>query len=190
MSDYVLINGQPYRTDELMHFGVKGMKWGHRKKYYNSDGSLNRLGQAKQNYKTAKKEADKAYSKAHNYSAMHPISQFTKRKRIDKSNALWKDQYNKEAAKDKAKKEYKAAKKERRSNIKKAYKEINKQSSLAEKMIFNDATRRGAAKYVVDHNMSIDEARQRANKDAVRNTTAVLAVYGAVTVASLYKNRK
>lgn len=31
-------------STELMHYGVKGMKWGVRKKYYNSDGSLNDRG--------------------------------------------------------------------------------------------------------------------------------------------------
>lgn len=39
---------------ELYHYGVKGMKWGHRKKYYNSDGSLNDKG--------VKKYAKKAYA--------------------------------------------------------------------------------------------------------------------------------
>lgn len=45
-----------YYPDYLMHYGVKGMKWGHRKKYYNADGSLNTAGQAKQAYKSAKKD--------------------------------------------------------------------------------------------------------------------------------------
>lgn len=112
MSKYTIIDGELYHSDELYHYGVKGMKWGHRKKYYNSDGSLNRLGQARQNYKSAKKAANRAYDKAHNYSAFHPVSQFVRRKNIDKSNALWKDQHNKEAAADKAKKEYKKAKQE------------------------------------------------------------------------------
>lgn len=40
--------------DELMHHGVKGMKWGQRKKYQSSNGELNRLGRAKQGYKQAK----------------------------------------------------------------------------------------------------------------------------------------
>lgn len=48
MSRYVIIGG------ELYHYGVPGMKWGVRKKYYNQDGSLNAAGQARQNYKDAK----------------------------------------------------------------------------------------------------------------------------------------
>lgn len=34
-------------SDYLIHYGVKGMKWGVRKRYYNSDGSLNNKGRKK-----------------------------------------------------------------------------------------------------------------------------------------------
>lgn len=180
--EYTIVNG------ELYHFGVKGMKWGHRKKYYNADGSLNRLGQARQNLKTANKEYGKAYNKAYNYSNRHMITQwYGKNKRTADNN--WGDAYDKARAADKAKQEYKAAKKERKDKINKAYDAINKQTSLAERFIFNEATRKGAAKYVVDHNMSMEDARKRANNEAVRNTAIALAAYGAVTVASLYKKK-
>ena len=35
-----------YYSDELMHYGVKGMKWGHHK-FHNADGSLNSIGKQK-----------------------------------------------------------------------------------------------------------------------------------------------
>lgn len=44
----------------LMHYGVPGMKWGVRKKYYNKDGSLNTSGKQKQikdTYRAEKKDA-------------------------------------------------------------------------------------------------------------------------------------
>ena len=65
---------------ELYHHGVKGMKWGVRKKrYYNSDGSLNDRGQKKQTSdmrrltKVSKKATNalnrlKDYQKSHTYS--------------------------------------------------------------------------------------------------------------------------
>lgn len=44
----------------LMHYGVPGMKWGVRKKYYNKDGSLNTSGKQKQikdTYRAEKRDA-------------------------------------------------------------------------------------------------------------------------------------
>ena len=105
MNDYVIVNG------ELYHYGVKGMRWGHRKKYYNSDGSLNKLGQARQNYKTANRAYGRAYNKAYNYSAMRPIGQHLGKGKV-KSDKLWDDAYDKLHDADKAKKSYKDAKKE------------------------------------------------------------------------------
>lgn len=62
MSDFYF---NPDGSDELYHYGVPGMKWGQRK-YYNSNGSLNSAGKARQTYKSTKKElktARKQYSK-------------------------------------------------------------------------------------------------------------------------------
>lgn len=43
-------------SDDIMHYGVLGMRWGHRKKYYTSSGNLNSLGKARKNYENAKEK--------------------------------------------------------------------------------------------------------------------------------------
>lgn len=48
----------------LQHHGVKGMKWGVRKKYYNKDGSLNTAGKQKELKDTYKAERKAATSRA------------------------------------------------------------------------------------------------------------------------------
>lgn len=51
----------------LMHYGVLGMKWGVRKKYYNKDGSLNTSGKQKQikdTYSAEKKDAKRKYQQS------------------------------------------------------------------------------------------------------------------------------
>ena len=186
-----------YYNDELMHFGVKGMKWGVRR-YQNADGSLTPAGKkkygdtdysrAKLTYKSAKKDYNKSFNKAYNYSSAHPIGQFTNKKKKAESDRRWDDAYDKLDKLDTAKAQYKQAKKERRANINKTHREINDRASFGDKLVYNDATRRKAAKYVVDKNMSVDDAVKKANKDALRNTAIFIGAYSAIAVATIYKN--
>ena len=170
-------------SDELYHYGVPGMRWGHRKQTYSD--SYNNVKSTKAAYKQASKDYNKSYREASNYSSRHPFSQYTNKKVKSKSDEKWDDAIDKAAKYNKARTDYKTAKKENKQAIKSTYKKINKDSSIGDKLVFNDATRRKAAKYVVNNNMSVSDAKKKAKNQAIRNTAALLAVYGTVAVASL-----
>ena len=192
MSDYI------YNPDtgELYHYGVKGMKWGHRKRPEYVESARANMRTARANKRAASKALNKSYDKAYNYSSTHMISQYTREKQKAESDRRWNDFNNKaresnkaDAAYKQAKREYKQAKKQRNQAVNEQYKQFQKEASFKEKLIYNDATRKQAAKYVVDHNMSMADATAKAKGDAKRNTAIVLAAYGAITVAELYRNK-
>lgn len=73
---------------------------------------------------------------------------------------------------------------ERKNNINKVYKKLNSSSTFAERVVYNDATRKKAAKYIVDNNMSVSEATRKAKQVAWVNTAIISGVLGA----KLYKD--
>lgn len=86
---------------ELYHHGVKGMRWGVRKK------TDSNVASARAAYKTAKKEYNKSFNKAYNRSiaAYSPI-----KKHRQANDARWDDAFNKADALNKAQNAYKKAK--------------------------------------------------------------------------------
>lgn len=178
-------------TNELYHHGVKGMKWGVRKKrQLEVSDTRKNYDDARLKYKQAKKGYSKSYNEAYNYSNSHPVSQFTNRKRSAESDRRWDEAIKKADELNKAKANYKRAKRDRRVKIDEMTKAVNKSSSAHNRLIFNDATRRKAAKYIVDHNMSMDDAIKKANGEAIRNSAALIAAYGAVKIVSSTTSKK
>ena len=72
----------------------------------------------------------------------------------------------------------KDAKKDRNTKINKVTKDIHKKSKLGEKILYNKATFRKAAQYMVDNDISSNEAKRIAKTEARRNTLAALALIG------------
>ena len=69
---------QTQQPDELMHYGIPGMKWGHRKAQSTS-AAYNKMRNAKSAYKTARKESNKEYKKVYDLAGNRPIINFTKK---------------------------------------------------------------------------------------------------------------
>lgn len=106
MSKYYINNGTfysaPEESDELKHYGVPGMKWGHRKARPQSE-----VRTARKAYRQANREYNRAFDKAYNRSiaAFSPI-----KKHRQANDARWEDAVNKAEAANKAKATYKKAK--------------------------------------------------------------------------------
>lgn len=200
-----------YSEDYLMHYGVKGMKWGHRKSraelekeagtFRASNGM--KVAPSKNAYvRTMRKvAANRGVEKLSNATYRSDV----KRKHADtltnRENAVkGEKQMRKESQ---ALREYNAHIKDlkkgtgskhldkavRKNKIDDAYEKVQTSSKRLDRALFSDATRKKAAKYMVDNNMSMKEANKKAKKVAVRNSAVLLGAYGALTMAELYKNR-
>ena len=96
--------------NELYHYGIPGMRWGHRKVQPNTAASR-RYQSSKLAYKQSKKEYNKAFNKAMRYSSRRPISQFVGKKAKAESDRRWVDAYDKYVKFNKDRSDYKRAKK-------------------------------------------------------------------------------
>lgn len=172
-------------ADDILHYGVPGMKWGKRKALTKSD-IRKEYENTRSAVKQTKKAYNKAYNSAYNYSARHPISQYTSKKKSAEADRRWDDAIDKAKASGEAKKAFKTASKTRRDRINETARKFQKDAKFRDKIMYNTATRKRAAKYVVDNNMSVSDANKRAKGDAWRNTATILAAIGTYHIAKGY----
>lgn len=162
-------------SDYLTHYGVLGMKWGVRR-YRDGNG----------NYTAAGK---KRYIKDKTSASQRDIDSFKKIKNGVKDKKgrqiLSKKEVEDTVAALEAVKRKRETKLSRKYDIAKTYQDINRNTSIGEKLVYNNATRKKAAKYVVDKNMTVSEASKKAKGDAARNTAIMVAAYGAITYTTL-----
>lgn len=71
-----------------------------------------------------------------------------------------------------------------KADTKKLADKFEAEATFKERFLYNQATRKLAAKYVVKKNMPVEEAKKKANRAAVRNTAIFTA---AVAAATIYK---
>lgn len=176
-----------------MHYGKLGMHWGKRtggsstspQRVRTKDLQKSATRQAFDNAKTKKKDAYDDYADAYDNYARNPLNAFTKRgdQKFNTMNQKLKKSNRADA-------DFKAIKTDRKLKIKSKTRELNAATTTKEKMIYNSANRKRAAKYIVDNDMPVSEATKRAKGDARRNTAILVAAYAPILVASLYVKNK
>ena len=192
MSEYTIANG------ELCHYGVKGMKWGHRKaretttydsiqkKKQAMDDAAANVAAAKVRKKAAQIEWNKSYNELQsplkNWGPGGNAVRSTAEKNANASARADKNYKN-------AKKEYKSAKKDYKREMRKeneAYANSSEKMKKVDKYVFNDATKIEINKMLNTHEgMTVSQARKSTYIKAGLNTAAfLLASYGAYKLSS------
>mgnify|MGYP003299767047 CR=1 FL=1 len=179
-------------NNELYHYGVMGMKWGHRKAYKTavSNAKLaykNRNSSIQKRYDIEEANIEKNYRRGQALSNKDYDREIAASNRAErdwaKSKATYKDDIRR------AKNDYKANVAKTKAEYKNNYKQLKNNDSAADKLLFNTATRKKAAQYMTENKMSMTEARKKAHKEAIRNTAVSLAVIGGMSLAQFATER-
>ena len=118
------------QNDELLHYGIPGMKWGRRRAIATSSSNSN-VARARAAYKSAKKQYNKDFNDAYNKS-IGAYSPFKKHRQA--SADRWEKANNSAERLNKAKTDYKKQKEKGRAAVEKAkaaYKDANKKFNKA-----------------------------------------------------------
>lgn len=179
---------EQYGNDYLYHYGVKGMKWGVRRATPKSD-LRNRYESARADKKAANKAYSRSFNTAYNRSS-NPIPLALTKKGRAKTDEAWKKAYDDAETAQKANDTYKAVKKERKQALKSAYKNVNDNTSAAEKaLVLNKNSRKAIAKYMVDNDMSMSDAKKKVTNEAIKESAILLGIVGSASIAAYMKNR-
>lgn len=179
-------------NNELYHYGILGMKWGHRKNYKVAVANAkkaynNRNSSIQKRYEMTEADIEKKYKRGQMLSVKdqnREIAADNKARRDwSKSKSIYKDEIRR------AKNEYKANVAKTKAEYKNNYKQLKKNDTAADKLLFNTATRKKAAQYMTENKMTMTEARKKARKEAVRNTAVILGVIGGTTISKVAANR-
>lgn len=188
-----------YYDNYLEHHGIKGMHWGVRR-FEKAGGGLTPAGKkryadsdvvtakktAKAEYKTAKKDFNKSFNTAYAHTGPH----ITKKGK-ERNQKEWEDTYDKQNTMESKRKAYSKAKEAYKEKYNENLAKARQNASTKDKLLFNDATRKRAAKIMTDHkNVSLADAQNQANKEALRNTAIILGAYGAMTLGAVALSKR